>query len=138
MSIRTDRIVNCYHEIFQFRNDSSAEHELIRKSAIANGAFDAVVATHWSDGGAGAENLASALIKACDGVDSQFKFLYELDSPIEEKISRIAREMYGAANVDLNDKVKDAIKLYTDKVSQSERWEISKHTDCPLHFTGFR
>jgi formyltetrahydrofolate synthetase len=98
------------------RNDTPAEHELIRKSALANGAFDAVIASHWSDGGAGAKNLASALIKACETVDSQFKFLYDLESSIEEKILKIAQEMYGAANVEFNEKVKLAIKLYTEKV----------------------
>lgn len=101
---------------YNFRNDTPAEHELIRKSAIANGAFDAVVASHWSDGGAGAKDLAGALIKACESVDSKFKFLYEVESSIEEKIFKIAHEMYGAASVDLNDKVKEAIKLYTEKV----------------------
>lgn len=102
------------------RNDTPAEHELIRKSALASGAFDAIVSSHWSDGGAGAKDLAGALIKACESVDSKFKFLYELESPVEEKIFRIANEMYGAASVDLNDKVKEAIKLYAEKVMENE------------------
>lgn len=103
----------------KFRNDTPAEHELIRKAAIANGAFDAVISSHWSDGGAGAKDLAGALIKACESVDSKFKFLYEVESSIEEKIFKIAHEMYGAANVELSDKVKEAIKLYTEKVSSN-------------------
>ncbi len=120
----------------KFRNDTPAEHELIRKSALANGAFDAVIASHWSDGGAGAADLADALIKACESSDSKFKFLYDLESSIEEKIFKIAREMYGAANVELNDKVKEAIKLYAEKVCcRNEQFLCS--TSRYLNFTFF-
>lgn len=99
--------------------DTAAEHELIRQAALANGATAAVVSTHWSDGGAGAKALAAALIEACDTPTqpSQFRHLYELERPIEEKIETIAREMYGAGSVELSDKARDAMRLYTEKVS---------------------
>lgn len=96
------------------KNDTKAEHELIKESSMKNGAFACVTSNHWAEGGKGATDLASALIEACKQ-PSDFKFLYELDSPIEEKINKIAKEMYGAGNVDLNAKVREAIRLYTDK-----------------------
>ena len=42
--------------------DTKAEHDLIKRAAIQNGAFAAVVATHWAEGGAGAKDLAQAVI----------------------------------------------------------------------------
>lgn len=58
--------------------------------------------------------LAEALIDACK-TESNFKFLYDLNSSIEEKITKIAKEMYGAGSVDFSLKVKETIKLYTEK-----------------------
>ncbi|KAG4067332.1 hypothetical protein HA402_000323 [Bradysia odoriphaga] len=93
--------------------DTSAEHELVRKTALANGAFDAVVCTHWSDGGAGATGLADAVIKACKTSDDKFQFLYELNSSIEDKITKIATEMYGAGGVEFTPQAKSKIELYS-------------------------
>lgn len=97
--------------------DTQAELQLVRKSAVANGAFAASIATHWSDGGPGAAELADALIEACESSKSNFKFLYELDMPIEDKIVTIAKEMYGAGSVEFAPKVRDTIRAYTEKVS---------------------
>lgn len=102
--------------VFFFRTDTTVELELVRKAALANGAFDAVIASHWSDGGAGAAQLADALIKACESPKSNFHFLYDLEQTIEEKISIIAREMYGAGSIEFQPKVKEIIRAYTEKV----------------------
>lgn len=98
------------------RTDSSAEHEIVRQAALANGAYDAVICTHWSDGGAGATDLADAVIKACDVPNDKFKFLYQLNSTIEDKITKISKEMYGAGNVDFTPQAKNMIKLYSKLV----------------------
>ena len=96
------------------KNDTEAEHALITNVALKNGAFACVTSNHWAEGGKGALDVASALIEACNQ-PSNFKFLYELDSTIEEKINKIAKEMYGAATVDFNAKVRETIRLFTDK-----------------------
>lgn len=96
------------------KNDTKAEHELIKQAALKNGAFACVTSNHWAEGGKGATEAAAALIEACNQ-PSKFKFLYELDSSIEEKVNKIAKEMYGAGSVDFNAKVREAIRLYTDK-----------------------
>jgi methylenetetrahydrofolate dehydrogenase (NADP+) / methenyltetrahydrofolate cyclohydrolase / formyltetrahydrofolate synthetase len=96
------------------KNDTEAEHALIKQVALKNGAFACVTANHWAEGGKGALEIASVLIEACNQ-PSAFKFLYDLDSSIEEKISKIAKEMYGAGTVDFNAKVREAIRLFTDK-----------------------
>ena len=84
--------------INRFKFDTDAEIELVRKIAIAAGAEDAVMANHWALGGAGAVELGKAVIKACEK-PSKFKFLYDLNASIKEKIEAIAK-MYGAAGVE--------------------------------------
>ncbi|XP_014232390.1 C-1-tetrahydrofolate synthase, cytoplasmic isoform X1 [Trichogramma pretiosum] len=91
--------------------DTPAELELVKEAAIANGATSAVVCTHWADGGRGALDLADAVINVT-AQPSDFHFLYELDLSIEDKITKIAREMYGAGEVELADKVKQKIEEY--------------------------
>ncbi len=101
---------------FPLRADSPAEHEIVRQAALANGAFDAVICTHWSDGGAGAAELADAVIKACNESNDNFKFLYDLGSTIEEKITKISKEMYGAGSVEFTSQAKSMIQLYSKLV----------------------
>lgn len=96
------------------KNDTPAEHELIKKAALENGAFACVTANHWAEGGKGAVDLANALIEACEQ-KSDFKFLYDVDLSIEEKINKIAKEMYGAGNVDFSQKVRETMRLYAEK-----------------------
>lgn len=102
-----------------YSNDTAAEHEVVRKAALANGAHSAIVSSHWSEGGSGAVRLAEALIDACENVKPNFRFLYNLDTSIESKIETIAKEMYGAGSVELSPKVREAIKLFTAQVSAS-------------------
>lgn len=83
---------------------------------MSNGATDAVIAHHWSDGGEGAVELANALVKACTATTSKFHYLYDLNSSIEDKILKIAKEMYGAGAIELHQNVKEKIKLYYAQV----------------------
>ena len=96
-------------------SDTDAEHQMIINASKESGAFDCVISNHYCEGGLGAIELAKKLAIACEK-KSDFKFLYELDLPILEKITIISREMYGAGSVEMTQKVKDAIKLYSEKV----------------------
>lgn len=89
---------------------------MVREFALANGAFRAVVCDHWASGGAGAVDLADAVIDACD-TPNNFAYLYPLTLSIEEKIKIIATEMYGAGNIEYTDEVLQKIKMFTQKVS---------------------
>ncbi|CAH2045428.1 unnamed protein product, partial [Iphiclides podalirius] len=95
-------------------NDTQAELNLVKLFAERNGAFKAVICDHWAKGGAGALELADAVIEACER-DSHFKFLYPLDLSIPEKILLIAKEMYGAGQVEYTDEVLQKIKVFTEK-----------------------
>jgi len=103
--------VNVVVAVNSFATDTAAEVELIRKSALDFGAMDAVVSTHWADGGKGAKKLAEAVVKAAEK-KSDFHFLYPLEMPIKEKIETIAREIYRADGVDYTPEAEEQIARY--------------------------
>jgi methylenetetrahydrofolate dehydrogenase (NADP+)/methenyltetrahydrofolate cyclohydrolase/formyltetrahydrofolate synthetase len=94
-----------------FASDTPAEVELVRKAAVEAGAEDAVVCTHWMEGGKGAQKLAELVVKTAEK-PSNFKFLYPLDLSIKEKIEIICKEIYGADGVDYLPEAEDKINLY--------------------------
>ncbi|MGQ9490325.1 MAG: formate--tetrahydrofolate ligase [Anaerolineae bacterium] len=98
--------------INHFKDDTPAEIALIRERAVAAGAEDAVVCTHWAHGGDGALALAEAVIKACDK-PSNFQFLYPLEWSIKEKIEKIAKDIYGAGSVAYTPEAEAKIELFT-------------------------
>jgi formate--tetrahydrofolate ligase len=83
--------INCFH------TDTDAEVAIVRKAAEAAGARCAK-STHWADGGDGALELADAVIEACNE-KSDFKFLYPLETKLRDRVSLIAKEVYGADGV---------------------------------------
>lgn len=103
--------------VFIRRNDTDAELEVVKAAAIENGAFDAIVTYHFAEGGKGAEKLADALSRACANRTSTFRFLYELNKSIEEKVLTVAQEMYGAGEVEFQPIVKEKIQLYNAQVN---------------------
>jgi len=94
--------------------DTDAEIELVRTVCMDYNATAAVVADSWAEGGFGAKELADAVIEACK-IESEFKYLYDLEMSIEEKVVTIASDMYGAGTVTFNPKVKDTIKNLNEK-----------------------
>lgn len=98
-----------------YRTDTEAELSLIRKISIEAGAIDAVPSAHWSLGGVGAVKLGKAIIKASNA-KREFKFLYDVEKPIVEKIGIIVKEMYGADGIELSELANEKVKLYTQKV----------------------
>lgn len=96
----------------RFHTDTEAEVSLVKEKAIAAGAFDAQMSDHWSSGGAGATDLAEAVVKACDQ-PSNFEFLYPLDMSIKEKIETIAKRIYSAGGVEFSEKAEEQIEAYT-------------------------
>ncbi len=97
----------------RFPTDTDAELELVRKIALGHPSVaDAVVADHFSLGGAGAVALAEAVVKASEK-PADFKFLYPLDIPLKQKIETIAREVYGADGVDYSELAETRIAEYT-------------------------
>src|SRR5713101_1660051 len=96
-----------------FPTDTEAEIELIRQRSLAAGAEGAYRSDVWAKGGAGAEELAHGVLKAAER-PKDFRFLYELDRPIKEKIEAIATKIYGADGVDYMPAAEQQIKKYTE------------------------
>jgi formate--tetrahydrofolate ligase len=80
-----------------FAADTPEEHEAIRQAADAYG-VEAVLSEGWAHGGAGTADLARAVVAASKGPVAP-KFTYELGDPMEEKIRKIATQIYGADGV---------------------------------------
>lgn len=95
----------------RFPTDTDAEVALVKKIADEAGAEAAVMSDHWARGGAGAIELAEAVVDACQK-PSNFRFLYPLDLPIKEKIEIIAREIYGADGVEYQPLAEQQIERY--------------------------
>lgn len=93
-----------------FPTDHESELLAIREIAASVGARCAVC-THFSDGGAGAVELAEAVIDACDE-RTDFSFLYADDDSISDKIHAVATRVYGAAGVDYSEQARDQIARY--------------------------
>ena len=96
----------------RFTSDTDREVDLVREQAIAAGAEGAYPSEVWAKGGAGGEDLAKAVVEAAEK-PSDFKFLYELDASIKEKIETIATKIYGASVVDYSPEAEKKVALYT-------------------------
>jgi formate--tetrahydrofolate ligase len=81
-----------------FYTDTDNEIKAVRRIAEAAGARVAL-SRHWEKGGDGALEFADAVIDACNE-KNDFKFLYELSTPLRQRIDLIAKEVYGADGVD--------------------------------------
>jgi formate--tetrahydrofolate ligase len=81
-----------------FYNDTDSEIAKVRELAEAAGAKVAL-SRHWEKGGDGAIEFAEAVVEACEE-KTEFKFLYELDQPVKDRIELIAKEVYGADGVE--------------------------------------
>ncbi len=81
-----------------FPTDHPSEHRAIREFAESLGVRVAVC-THFSDGGAGATDLADAVVDACED-DNDFHYLYDDTDTLRQKVETIATRVYGAAAVE--------------------------------------
>ncbi len=96
-----------------FPTDTEAEWALIERAALEAGAAAAVPARHFSEGGAGATDLASAVVEATSK-PANFNFLYPLDISLREKIETIAIQCYGADGVEYTYDAESKLRNYTD------------------------
>jgi formate--tetrahydrofolate ligase len=69
-----------------------------------------VVARHWAEGGAGAEELAHEVVRLCDRPASPPRFVYDDDLPLWEKMQAVATRIYGASEITADTKVRAQIR----------------------------
>jgi formyltetrahydrofolate synthetase len=92
--------------------DTDEEVELVRTLALEHGAFAAEVNEGFERGGEGAAALAQAVAEACEQ-PSEFRFMYEEDDSIEDKIRAIATRVYGARDVFFYPAAERKLEQYT-------------------------
>lgn len=101
--------------INKFSTDTDAEIAVIREESLRAGAEDAILSNHWAEGGAGAVDLARAVVAASEKADkSAFRLLYPVDGSqtVAQRIETIAREMYGAAGVEFSELAQRKVDTY--------------------------
>jgi formate--tetrahydrofolate ligase len=94
--------------INRFSADTDAEIGLVQEKCRALG-VEALMADHWAEGGAGAADVARAVVKICESGHSKLKMLYPDDMPLLEKIRTIAREIYRAKDISVDKSVGDQL-----------------------------
>jgi formate--tetrahydrofolate ligase len=94
--------------INRFSADTDAEVALVKEKCKALG-VEALMADHWAMGGAGATDVAKAVVKTVDQGKAKLKFLYPDDMPLAEKVRTIAKELYRAKDIELPKGVRDQL-----------------------------
>ena len=96
--------------INHFITDTDSEVKIIQDHCSKLG-VKASLCTHWSDGGSGAKDLANNVVELCKKSDkSKFKYLYSEETPILEKIEKVAKEIYNAKGIEVDEQTKEQIK----------------------------
>ena len=108
-NIRNHYGLPCVVSMNQFTADTPAEFALLKeKLAYLN--VPVLSARHWADGGAGAEEVARAVVEQVEQKNQGFKFVYEDDTPLWDKMKAIATKIYGASDISADVKVRNEIK----------------------------
>ncbi len=114
-----DNIKNVYNlpsvvALNRFPTDTDAEVQMVIDKCRELG-VNTVLSTVWADGGKGGVDMANEVIRLCEEESNEnFRFAYELDRPIEEKIRAVAKGVYRAKHVAFSAKAEKEIKKLTD------------------------
>jgi len=103
----------CVISINHFTHDTSAEIDLLKRK-MAHHEAPVVLARHWAEGGKGAEELARTVVDVIDRMPSDFRFVYEDEAPLWDKMKAIATKIYGAGEITADAKVRAQIKKLQD------------------------
>ncbi len=105
--------------INKFTSDTDSEIELLLNWAKENN-HEISLSEVWAKGGDGALDLAGKVLEACSK-ENDFKYLYDVNDTIKNKIKTIACKMYGAVDVEYSQEAKNQIarmkKLGLDKLA---------------------
>lgn len=95
-----------------FVHDTEAETEFVEQWAKENGVRLALTEV-WEKGGKGGIDLANEVLEVIDQ-PQDFKHLYELKQPLEDKIETIVKEIYGGAKVAFSSKAQKQLKQFKE------------------------
>ena len=88
----------CVVAVNRFPTDTDAEISFIIEKCRALG-VNTVLSTVWAEGGKGGEALAREVVRLCEEEQGDFRFSYELNGSIEDKIDAIVRKIYGGDGI---------------------------------------
>jgi formate--tetrahydrofolate ligase len=108
-NVRNHYGLPCVVSINRFNFDTPAEIELLKRK-MAHHEAPVLLATHWADGGKGAELVARTLVDLIEKVPSDFKYVYDDALPLWDKVRTIATRIYGASDVTADGKIRAQIK----------------------------
>jgi formate--tetrahydrofolate ligase len=104
--------IPCVVSINHFTSDTAAEVDML-KARMAKLGVKVVLATHWADGGKGATELARIVVGMCEK-KSALTFVYDEQDSLWDKVNKIAKKVYRAAEVTADAKVRSQIKKLQD------------------------
>ncbi len=93
--------------INKFTTDTDKEIELLKEKL--NGIVNYSLLENWEKGGEGAVDLAKKVVETCDK-QKDFKYMYNLEDTVEEKIEAVAKRIYGAKDVEYSELAKEQLK----------------------------
>jgi formate--tetrahydrofolate ligase len=94
-NIRNNYGLPCVVAINHRTEDTDAEVKLLQEKMAHHGA-KVILARHWAEGGKGAVDVAREVVRLCEEPNS-FKFVYETEAPLWDKMKAIATKIYGAS-----------------------------------------
>ncbi len=100
--------------INSFTLDTEAEGKVISEGCEKMG-VKAILCSHWANGGNGTLELAEEVVKICESSDpNKFKFMYEDNISLEEKIRSVAQKIYRADDIVIDKSVSDQLKGFEE------------------------
>ncbi len=96
--------------INKFYTDTEEELQIVKEFANEYG-FDASIVNYWGEGGNGGIELAEKVTKLIENDVCHLNQLYDWKSPVEEKILKVAQEIYGAEKIDFSSEAKKDLRL---------------------------
>ena len=110
--------LNVIVAINKYNEDSKIEINYLRNKLEEQG-IELSLVEGYKKGGKGAIDIANKLVDIVEN-RCKFKFVYDLDDSIYDKVNKVCKEIYGASNVIFSDSAKESIKriekLKLDKV----------------------
>jgi len=103
----------CVVAVNRFPTDTDAEIDFIIAKCRELG-VNTVLSTVWAEGGKGGEALAREVVRLCEEETPDFRFSYELNASLEEKIRAIVTRIYGGSDVNLLPAAKKQIDRLTE------------------------
>ncbi|MGY8834550.1 MAG: formate--tetrahydrofolate ligase [Pseudomonadales bacterium] len=91
----------------KFVTDTDAEVKTVQSKCDYLG-VQVIEANHWADGGKGAIELAEAVVDLVENHENDFHYLYEDDMPLWEKVKTVAQKIYGADDIEGDQKLRDS------------------------------